>query len=595
MSKNDLRTEILNSIDDSLIKDNSHDIQQTFLARSKKKKGLIFGLSSGALATACLAIAIPLAINGLSNPGNNNAVKELPTTVSTQTNDISFSIASVSNFLSGNASNANTKKARSYGFGECPPGGHDEDPYKKDTSYLESVEAMYDLANPYFATIDALLNGSELEYKVEASGNETYPFKLGNFIFNVVEDKDEEGEVSEEETPEEDEDEGETPTENPVEDARIRSRGGRFEEGQEGPKDPGEEFDEGPEEEFDEGPEEEFDEDNNEEPVDEGEEVEEKDDDPTFNFIAEFYRIEGLLTINEVDYPVTGEQITYGLITDHSDTQYSELYLNVTYKEEEKDKELTVFKTTYTDTYQNTFKDDINFSVEVTEESYAYVESELTTVTTRSGKEKVQRDIVNAVEIIVTKDKTTLGEKERESADVYLDLESSYIDEDEVENTIEADLSFRLPKSEDDHGHHKYYLDDIEEPTGDVVNDEDSNPEETDENPTEEVEEVTTTKAFRVDYEAKVTSNQEFTREDEYGHGQHDRDGGHRDGYGPGPHYGYGPGPGPMESVTSVVYGSFYVNKDAEGNYIKPDFASEGRHNSSGTGYHNGWFNDWDW
>lgn len=525
-----LKDEILNSIDENLIADNLSEIKTIYFrnqaTKQKTKNGFKWGVLGTSLAAAITcAVVLPIALNqpSESNPTSNN---EVPQAVSKQSKDISFGVSSIAEVLSSEFQEAEaTQKAKLM----RGPGAPDDDFWGRegeedDTNYLTSVEAMYSLASPYLPTVNKLLNNAEFPYEIEENDSEDYPFKIGNFIFNVVENKEEEGEVENTES-----DETTTEEEVDINDPEISNQDDeRLNDGE----------------------------------PDEQEHEEDEDDHPNFSFIEEFYEITGQLITDDVIYPVTGQQITFACNSKHDDAQYSELYLNA---QKDDTHEVTIFKSTYSSSFSNSFKE-ATLNEEYSYESYAYIETELNTVT-HNEKEYVERKIINAVEIQSESISNSVNDViKTDDSEVYLSLKSSYEDEDGVENTIDADMSFRLPnETKDNHSEHMFGFMDIENET------------------TEEAE--ANNKAFRVDYECKVIKNTPFEMDEEYGHGQH------RDGTNKMPMRMMDP----HENYT-VVFGSFYVYQDEEGNLIDPDFTTEGRHQVVGSGgYNREWYDNWDW
>jgi len=569
-TKKTFKDEILETVDGNIIKDNKELIKLEFTSKkatkAQKRPGFSWGLfASGMTVAAACAVVIPLALRG--NQPTTNAIDLVPQSVANQVNDLSFGIGSMSGILTSINSKPNASKLSAARFDGGPHGPEEFGPEEhKEEDLLTPLNAMYSLVSPYLTTVDALLNGSEFVYQVEASGDTTYPYKLGNFIFNIIENTEEEGEIDE---PEEGEDtDGDITDDDQMIDSVVtnRHRGYRDDPIGDGEGE-GEHVDD---------------------PIDEGGDTEPSEDEENinFNFIDEYYEIVGKLIIDEeTSYDVNGVQITYGYTFEcdemSDEAKYSELYLNVNTDETH---EITVYKSTYSETYSNTFRDDTEFSMEYVEETYAYIESELVTTTNWRDEEVVKRDITTAVKIDTAKDTTSIGEDSREKTMVYLSIESSYIDEEtETENTIEADLSFRLPRTTEDHHDHCFTIKDADvgEPTeGEPT---EGGPEEGE--PTEEPEEVEPSKAFRVDYDLKVIDNTPYEREDGFGHGQPGHEwGGHRGMDGPG------------HSQYKSIYGMFYMYKDAEGNLLDPDFSTNGTHQSmSNGGYNHDWYDNWDW
>lgn len=543
-----LKDQILNSVDDKLIADNCSKIKSVYFLNEKeketnKKNGFKWGLIGTSLTAALVcAIVIPAVV---LTP-TNDVSAEVPQTVSNQSKDISFGVSSIAEVLSSQfAEDQAVAKAKVLNRHDEPRpedfwhGDKEED----DTNYLVTVEQMYSLVTPYLSTVNNLLNGTEFPYQIENNDSEEYPFKIGNFIFNVVEDKEQEGEVVEEET--------EKTEENLVEEVIEQLKVKEFEE----PEQPEEPIEQP------------------EEPVDD--EEDEIDDRPDFTFIREFYEITGQLVVDDVTYPVTGQQITFGCKSEHDDEQYSELYLNA---QKDETHEVTIFKSTYSYSFANSFKN-ISMTKDYTEEAYAYLETEINTVT-RHNKEYQERKVINAVEITSSTSNKTINEEIKKSNnEVYLSLESSYEDDDGIENTIDADLSFRLPNEKEEKPHmdfHSFF---------DTKEEEEPIEEEPIEQPEEPVEEevAENEKAFRVDYECKVIKNTPYENKEEYGHGQH------RDNR-------YSLKRIDQHNEYTTVFGSFYVYKDIEGNLIDPDFATEGRHQVIGNGgYNHDWYDVWDW
>jgi len=558
MTDNNLKTEILNSVDDSLIANRSREIKLAFAEKQTKPQpktsGIKWGfLGAGFAALACAAVVIPLAVGG-------KQAAKMPETVNDQINDISFGVASISGVLSATNKSQSKLRAREYpGYGDYGYGygDHGYGPEQQTMDYLGPVEKMYEISSPFYQTVDGLLNGAEFTYKVEASGNEKYPFKLGNFIFNIVEDKEAEGEITEEEPTEEETGEG-----LPIEAKRSHHRG---------EDDFDDDYYDGYYDDYEEG----YPDDDYGYGDDYYDDYYDDYEEPTYTFVEEFYRIEGILTIGEEEFPVTGQQATYTFTIENDVDKASELFLNV---KTDDTHETSVFKSTYEGSFSNTFRDESTFTYNYVEETYAYYESELETTTDHHGHERTHRNITSAIEISTVKDQSILNDETlREDAKVYLALESSYV-EDEVENTISADLYFRLPKNKES-GRYELTRSEEEVPEAPVEGEET-----TEETPVEE-ETPVTTKAFRVDYDCRIIKDVKFEKDD-YGYGQYDnrRGGGYHHG-----DYGHG------YNNYITVEGAFYVYKDAEGNLLKPDFETEGRHNVHSNGYHGGWFESWDW